>query len=98
MPTQVFTPLVKSQPKISLKLKFAIAVIISLIIVMGLAVWNLSRIQAQAFEKESRTRNELVLNFGLASRNYVIEQLDPTVEKHTQEMIFAAKSNAFATR
>ncbi|MBD2293731.1 DUF3365 domain-containing protein [Anabaena sphaerica FACHB-251] len=98
MPTQVFTPLVKSQPKISIKFKFTIAVIISLIIIMGLGVWNLSIIQAKAFEQEARTRSELVLNFGQASRNYVIKQLAPAVEKHTKEMIFEAKSNAFATR
>ncbi|MFM2063777.1 MAG: hypothetical protein RLZZ507_3448 [Cyanobacteriota bacterium] len=98
MPTQVFTPLVKSQPKISVKFKFTIAVIISLIIIMGVGVWNLSRIQSQAFEQEASHRSQLVLNFGQASRNYVIKQLEPAVKKHTKEMILEAQSNAFATR
>ncbi|WP_413174724.1 DUF3365 domain-containing protein [Anabaena azotica] len=98
MPTQVFTTLAKSQPKIPIKLKFIIAVIISLILVMGAGVWNLNRIQEKSFEKEARNRSELVLNFGQASRNYVIKKLAPAVEKHTKEMIFEAKSNAFATR
>ncbi|WP_323313988.1 c-type heme family protein [Anabaena cylindrica] len=98
MPTQVFTFIKQSQPKISIKFKFIVAVIISLIIVMGVGVWNLNRLQAMAFKQEARIRSQLVLNFGQASRNYVIKQLAPAVEKHTPEMILEAKSNAFATR
>ncbi|MEA5575467.1 c-type heme family protein [Anabaena sp. UHCC 0451] len=98
MPTQVFTPLVKSCPKISIKLKFTIAVIISLIIIMPVGVWNLNCIQGKVFKQEAYTRSKLVLNFGEASRNYVIEELAPAVEKHTKTMIFEAQSNAFATR
>ncbi|TAF08485.1 MAG: DUF3365 domain-containing protein [Nostocales cyanobacterium] len=98
LPTQVFTPLAKSPPKISIKLKFTIAVIISLIIVMAVGVGNLNIIQSNAFEEEAKHRSELVLNFGQASRDYVLQQLSPAVEKHTQEMVFEAQSNAFATR
>jgi signal transduction histidine kinase len=98
MPTQVFVPLKQSPTKISLKFKFTIAVIISLIMVMAVGVWNLNKIQVQAFEKEARHRSQLVLNFGQASQDYVIKQLAPAVEKHTDKIIFEAQSNAFATR
>ncbi|TAE59034.1 MAG: DUF3365 domain-containing protein [Nostocales cyanobacterium] len=98
IPTQVFTPLVKPKIQISLKCKFTIALIISLTIVISIGFLNLYRIQERVFEEEAINRSELVLNFGEASRNYVINELTPAVEKHTNTMIFEAKSNAFATR
>ncbi|WP_242034094.1 c-type heme family protein [Richelia sinica] len=83
---------------ISIKFKFTLAVIICLVLVMGLGVCKLNKLQLKAFEQEARNRSELVLNFGQASRNYVINKLAPAVEEHTTAMIFEAKSNAFATR
>ncbi|WP_353929148.1 DUF3365 domain-containing protein [Okeanomitos corallinicola TIOX110] len=97
LPTQVFTPLVKPRTQIPLRFKFTIAVMISLIIVMSVGVWNLSRIQENAFRKEALNRSELVLNFGKASRNYVINELSPAIEKHTDTMILEAQSHGFTT-
>jgi signal transduction histidine kinase len=93
-----FKPISYFQLRISLKLKFILAAIICLVIVMTVGVWKLNTLQTHVFEKEARNRIELVLNFGQASREYVIKKLAPAVEKHTKEMIFEAKSNAFATR
>ncbi|NES99958.1 MAG: DUF3365 domain-containing protein [Sphaerospermopsis sp. SIO1G2] len=98
IPTQVFTPLVKPKTQIPLKLKFTIALIISLIIVMSIGVFSLYRIQETTFEEKVINRSELVLSFGEASRKYIINELSPAVEKHTDRMIFEAQSNAFATR
>ncbi len=83
---------------ISLKFKFIFVVILCLLIVMTIGVWNLDKIQGKIFENQELIRTKLVLNFGQASRNYVVKHLAPAVEKYTDEMIFEAKSNAFATR
>lgn len=95
---QIFNNNFITSPKMSIKFKFILAVIICLMITMGIGVWKLNLLQLKAFENEILNRTELVLSFGQASRNYVINQLTPAVEKHTDAMIFEAKSNAYATR
>lgn len=82
----------------SIKIKFILAVLSCIIIVMLGAAWNLNNLQAQVLETEARNRSEMVLNFTHANRNYVKKQLRPVVEKITDKMIFEAMSSTFATR
>ncbi len=82
----------------SIKIKFILAVLSCIIIVMLGAAWNLNNLQAQVLEREARNRSEMVLNFTHANRNYVKKQLRPVVEKITDKMIFEAMSSTFATR
>ena len=82
----------------SLRLKFILVAVACLGLVMALGGWHVNRLQTSAFERQARTRAEMVLSFGQACRRYVKEMLRPAVQEHTDEMVFEAMSATFATR
>jgi methyl-accepting chemotaxis protein PixJ len=82
----------------SLKIKFTVAVLSCLIIIMGLGGLKFNSLQKKLIEKEAQNRSEIVLNFAEASRDYVQKSLQPEVEKVTDKMIFEAMSPVHVTR
>lgn len=82
----------------SLKIKFTVAILSCLIIIMGLGGLKLNNLQGKLLEKEAQNRSEIVLNFAEASRDYVKNSLRPEVEKITDKMIFEAMSSSYVAR
>jgi methyl-accepting chemotaxis protein len=82
----------------SLKIKFTVAVLSCLILIMGLGGLKFNSLQKTLIEKEAQNRSEIVLNFAEASRDYVQKSLQPEVEKVTDKMILEAMSPVHVTR
>jgi signal transduction histidine kinase len=84
--------------KLSIRLKFIMAILVCLVVVMLAGMHYLNQLQARAFEQEVQNRTELVSQFGQASRDYVSKQLRPAVEAQTDAWVIEAMSSTFATR
>ncbi|NET31848.1 MAG: DUF3365 domain-containing protein [Cyanothece sp. SIO1E1] len=82
----------------SIRLKFILAVITCLILVMTVGGFRLNALQTSVLEQEAMHRGEMALNFTQASLNYVDQQLRPALENYTDEIILEGMSSTWAAR
>ncbi|MEM9092696.1 MAG: DUF3365 domain-containing protein [Cyanobacteria bacterium P01_F01_bin.53] len=82
----------------SLRLKFVLAVLLCLAIVMAIGMSRLSQLRTATFEKEVHNRTTLVSEFGRATQAYVAEQLKPATQEKTDELVLEAMSSFYAKR
>lgn len=84
--------------RLSIRLKFILAVLLCLASIMAMGLYRLDRLQQHSFEDEVRNRTELVSEFGKASQAYVNEDLRPATEAKTDDFLIEAMSAPYVTR
>jgi signal transduction histidine kinase/CheY-like chemotaxis protein/HPt (histidine-containing phosphotransfer) domain-containing protein len=82
-----------------LSFKFAGAVSLLLVAILGGTAWVIVRHQQTVIHEQARNRAGMVLSFGEACRDYARNTLAPAVRKSgAKEMVFEAESATFVAR